>query len=129
MDALTHVDRVVNVLPNQFIGVLGEHDGYPIERLSISSDRAYLASCSHDLNLKLWDLNLLQEDDEHEDEDDHEEQEEEKEIETAVTELDSTTEFDSDKESSASKRRKKTKRNANHQLADKKSGSFFDGLL
>lgn len=36
---------------------------YPIERLAMSADRAWLASASHDNTVKLWDLSCLAEDD------------------------------------------------------------------
>lgn len=64
---------MVNVLPNQFVGALGEHDGYPIERLALSADGNTLASCSHDCTVKLWDLAVVDDDDE----DDAKEEEEE----------------------------------------------------
>jgi hypothetical protein len=55
--------RVVNILPNKLIGVLGAHaDELPIERLALSGDRAVLASTAHDSCVKLWDLSILQED-------------------------------------------------------------------
>jgi len=31
--------RVVGVLPNKLLGVVGSHEDFPIERLAISSDR------------------------------------------------------------------------------------------
>ncbi len=42
--------------PNRLLGVLGEHEeDFPIERLALSRDRRYLASCSHDQTVKFWD--------------------------------------------------------------------------
>ena len=39
----------------QMFGVLGEHDdGCPIERLALSCDQKWLASCSHDCTVKFW---------------------------------------------------------------------------
>lgn len=56
--------RVVNILPNKLIAVLGAHaDDMPVERLALSADRAVLASMSHDSCVKLWDLSILQDDD------------------------------------------------------------------
>lgn len=56
--------RVVSILPNKMIGVIGEHSSYPIERLAFSHDRNVLGSASHDQILKLWDIHYLHEDDE-----------------------------------------------------------------
>lgn len=58
--------RIVNVLPNKLIGVVGVHssaEDLPIECLSLSHDKKLLASVSHDHIVKLWDLALLLEDD------------------------------------------------------------------
>uniref|UniRef100_A0A0C9RQ87 WD repeat-containing protein 55 n=1 Tax=Wollemia nobilis TaxID=56998 RepID=A0A0C9RQ87_9CONI len=56
--------RVVSILPNKMIGVIGEHASYPIERLAFSHERRVLGSASHDNILKLWDIKYLHEDDE-----------------------------------------------------------------
>jgi len=56
--------RVINILPNKLIGVVGHHaDDMPVERLVLSADRAVLASMSHDSCVKLWDMSILQDDD------------------------------------------------------------------
>lgn len=56
--------RIINVLPNKLLGVLGEHaEGLPVERLALSGDKRLLASTSHDNAVKLWDLSLLADDD------------------------------------------------------------------
>ncbi|KAH8954928.1 hypothetical protein BDL97_08G106900 [Sphagnum fallax] len=55
--------RVVTILPNKMIGVIGEHAEYPIERLAFSHDRTTLGSVSHDNTVKLWDVKYLQEGD------------------------------------------------------------------
>ncbi|GLJ40721.1 hypothetical protein SUGI_0841650 [Cryptomeria japonica] len=55
--------RVVSILPNKMIGVIGEHGNYPIERLAFSCDQKVLGSASHDHVLKLWDAKYLHEDD------------------------------------------------------------------
>ena len=33
------VIRIVSILPNRMLGVVGEHDAYPVERLGLSHDR------------------------------------------------------------------------------------------
>lgn len=75
MDALTPYDediiitgasdgiiRILNILPNKLVGIVGNHDEYPVERLSLSPDKLTLASASHDDTVKLWDLTALQDD-------------------------------------------------------------------
>ncbi|KAL0234987.1 hypothetical protein GEMRC1_001569 [Eukaryota sp. GEM-RC1] len=54
--------RIVSVLPNQLLGVLGEHGQFPVERMSKSYDGQVLASTSHDNCVKLWDLSVFYED-------------------------------------------------------------------
>lgn len=53
--------RILSILPNKLLGVVGDHNEFPIERLSLSADRALLASASHDNSVKLWDLAYLRE--------------------------------------------------------------------
>ena len=48
--------RAVNILPNQFVGVVGEHKDFPVENLSISHCKKLLASCSHDQTVKFWNI-------------------------------------------------------------------------
>ena len=50
------VVRAVSVLPNRFVGVVGEHMDCPIERMALSGDERLLATVSHDNQLKFWDL-------------------------------------------------------------------------
>ena len=47
---------MVHVLPNRFMGVLGQHDDFPIENLTKSHCNKYLASCSHDQHIKFWNI-------------------------------------------------------------------------
>ena len=58
--------RILNILPNKLVGIVGSHDDYPVERLSLSSDALTLASASHDDTVKLWDLTALQDESEEE---------------------------------------------------------------
>eukprot|EP00123_Amoebidium_parasiticum_P020460 comp50296_c0_seq1/m.47636 comp50296_c0_seq1/g.47636 ORF comp50296_c0_seq1/g.47636 comp50296_c0_seq1/m.47636 type:complete len:349 (-) comp50296_c0_seq1:241-1287(-) len=72
--------RVVQIHPNKLLGVVGEHQDFPIERIRLSHDKHYLGSCSHDKTVKFWDVSSLVsekadgEDDEMEDVDSDEEQ-------------------------------------------------------
>ncbi|KAF5843918.1 WD40-repeat-containing domain protein, partial [Dunaliella salina] len=68
------VVRVVNVLPNKLIGVVGSHEDFPIERLAISADKRVLASTSHDNTIRLWDLAMLHDDGEDEEEEEENEE-------------------------------------------------------
>lgn len=50
---------VISILPNSFVGLLGDHGGLPIERLAVPSSEAappLLGSIGHDYRLKLWSL-------------------------------------------------------------------------
>eukprot|EP01126_Amoeba_proteus_P059678 TRINITY_DN7815_c0_g1_i20.p1 TRINITY_DN7815_c0_g1~~TRINITY_DN7815_c0_g1_i20.p1 ORF type:complete len:194 (-),score=52.39 TRINITY_DN7815_c0_g1_i20:286-867(-) len=51
--------RVVSIEPNKFLGVIGEHEDFPVERIALSRDTKFLGSCSHDNIVKFWDLSFL----------------------------------------------------------------------
>jgi WD repeat-containing protein 55 len=51
--------RVVNILPNSLVGVLGDHGRHPIERIIADKDRTRLISCGHDGSVKVWNLSML----------------------------------------------------------------------
>mmetsp|Transcript_25549 Transcript_25549/g.71456 ORF Transcript_25549/g.71456 Transcript_25549/m.71456 type:complete len:381 (+) Transcript_25549:169-1311(+) len=53
--------RIINILPNKLLGVVGEHADYPVECVALSGDRKLLASASHDNTVKIWDIAFLQE--------------------------------------------------------------------
>lgn len=55
--------RVVSILPDKFIGVLGDnHEGFPIEKLQFNADRSYVGSITHDNFVRLWDASVLKDD-------------------------------------------------------------------
>ena len=54
-----YVYRAINILPNRIIGVVGDHDKFPVENLSLSRDKTLLASCSHDQTIKFWNVESL----------------------------------------------------------------------
>ncbi|KAL3146129.1 hypothetical protein ABBQ38_015474 [Trebouxia sp. C0009 RCD-2024] len=68
--------RIINILPNRMLAVLGGTEELPIERLALSHDRATLASVSHESCLRLWDLSQLAQESEDEEEETHADQEE-----------------------------------------------------
>lgn len=53
--------RAVSILPNRFVGVVGEHGEFPIEQIRLSPDKNILASCSHDQKIKFWDVKHFKE--------------------------------------------------------------------
>ena len=53
--------RAVGILPNRFLGVVGEHGEFPIEQIALSPDRNILASCSHDQKIKFWNVGHFRE--------------------------------------------------------------------
>lgn len=66
--------RLVNILPNKLIGVVGAHVDLPIEGLRLAHDRQVLVSRSHDATLNLWDLSYLRSDESDEDKGQEEEE-------------------------------------------------------
>ena len=51
--------RVVSLLPNKILGVIGDHEEFPVEGLSASRDARLLASFAHDEIVRFWDLGNL----------------------------------------------------------------------
>jgi len=51
--------RVCSVLPDKFIGVLGDHEGFPVEELELNQSKTLLGSLSHDNKVRLWDATVL----------------------------------------------------------------------
>jgi hypothetical protein len=86
--------RLVQLHPDKLLGVLGEHDGYPVEKLQFNADRSYVGSVSHDNFIRLWDARLLHDDDNDGDEEDDEEEEDQKVPAYAAT--NNTTKHESD---------------------------------
>lgn len=112
--------RIVSILPNKMIGVIGEHADFPVERLAFSHDRHTLGSASHDNTVKLWDVKYLLEDDE------EEEVEEDVKVADAVLPVADPEDSDDQMEVEASKQKKKGKKGK--QRGGAPSNSFFDDL-
>ena len=49
---LISIFRALRILPNRFLGVLGKHHGFPIEKVRASADGEWLASTSHDSTIR-----------------------------------------------------------------------------
>ena len=62
--------RAVQLLPNSLLGVLGAHDGFPVEGLGWSAGRRMVGSVSHDDYVRLWDARLLNDEDDGDDDGD-----------------------------------------------------------
>lgn len=54
--------RAVQLLPNALLGVLGSHEGFPVEALGWSAGRKMVGSLSHDEYIRLWDGSFLNDD-------------------------------------------------------------------
>ncbi|KAL3812161.1 hypothetical protein ACHAXA_000930 [Cyclostephanos tholiformis] len=61
--------RAVQIMPNMLLGVLGSHDGFPVEDMKWSNGRKMVGSISHDEYIRSWDASLLNDDDEDDDDD------------------------------------------------------------
>jgi WD40 repeat protein len=55
LSVTTFFYRAINILPNRFLGVIGEHK-FDVESLALSHDQQLLVSCSHDHCVKFWDV-------------------------------------------------------------------------
>lgn len=55
--------RVVELQPNKVLGVIGDHNNFPVEGIKLSCDRNFLASFSHDEIVRFWNVAMLREDD------------------------------------------------------------------
>lgn len=85
--------RVISILPNKFLGVLGGHDDFPIHTMKWSGNRQFIASASVDC-VRLWNAKILTEED-----DDSDNEIEEKE----TNENDKDSDSDSDNENKSKK--------------------------
>ena len=50
----------MHIVPNRLLGLVGQHDGFPVENLTRSHCKRYLASCSHDQKVKFWDVDGIE---------------------------------------------------------------------
>ncbi|CAD5117662.1 DgyrCDS6414 [Dimorphilus gyrociliatus] len=51
--------RAVNILPNNIVEIVGKHNQFPIESLSLTHCQDLLVSCSHDQKIKFWNISHL----------------------------------------------------------------------
>ncbi|GIZ01900.1 WD repeat-containing protein 55 [Caerostris extrusa] len=52
--------RAVQLFPNRFLGYLGSHGGYTVERVRLTHDKAFIASSSYDQKIRFWDLSGIE---------------------------------------------------------------------
>ncbi|GLD97506.1 hypothetical protein PINS_up006196 [Pythium insidiosum] len=55
--------RVVQVHPNKLLGLIGDHEDFPIEILKLSHDQRLIGSVSHTNKVHFWDVGYLFDDD------------------------------------------------------------------
>jgi len=53
--------RYLSIQPDKEFGVLGTHEGFPIEKLEFTTNREYVASLTHDNFIRLWSSEVLNE--------------------------------------------------------------------
>lgn len=53
--------RVVEIQPNKVLGIVGDHDNFPVECIRASGDRRYLASIAHDDVVRFWNIDMFNE--------------------------------------------------------------------
>jgi WD40 repeat protein len=54
--------RVVQIQPNKVLGVIGDHEGFPVEGICASSDKKLLGSFAHDEIVRFWDISMFAQD-------------------------------------------------------------------
>jgi WD40 repeat protein len=54
--------RVVAIQPNKILGVLGDHEDFPVEGMQRNRDGRVLASYSHDNRVRFWDVSMFADD-------------------------------------------------------------------
>lgn len=67
------VIRILQVQPDRLLGVLGDHEGFPVEKLKFGTGNKVIGSMSHDCYIRLWDASIFDDDDNDDDGEDDEE--------------------------------------------------------
>jgi hypothetical protein len=59
---------VVQLHPNKLLGLIGDHEDFPVESLKFSHDKKIIGSVSHTNKVHFWDVGYLFEEDDGDDE-------------------------------------------------------------
>ncbi|KAI8319631.1 WD40 repeat-like protein [Martensiomyces pterosporus] len=51
--------RIVQLFPHKLVGVAGDHESLPVEKVILSYDQQWLASSSHDHTVHFWDIGYI----------------------------------------------------------------------
>lgn len=70
---LVSIHSVVQVHPNKLLGLIGDHEDFPVEVLKFSHDKKLVGSVSHTNKVHFWDVGYLYDDDDDDEEDEDEE--------------------------------------------------------
>jgi len=62
--------RIVSIHPNKLLGLVGDHDDFPVEQMKFSRDRRFIGSISHEAVVHFWDVSYLLENSDDKDDDD-----------------------------------------------------------
>ena len=126
--------RVMGVLPTKFMGVIGDHGEFPIERMKVSSDSKWLASMSHNDELMMTRIDDMFEDSDGEDaaedyavdvtQDKDSDSDDDEEMQSEEQEEQEEPEEPEEKPEPMKKKSKKNK----HFLEDDSNSTFFDDL-
>lgn len=54
--------RIVSIHPNKMLGVLGDHEEFPVEGMDRSFDDRLLSTFAHDEVVRFWDISMLLDD-------------------------------------------------------------------
>ena len=64
--------RVVGLQPNKVLGVIGDHEDFPVEGMRSSRNNRILGSFAHDETVRFWDISMFADDEDDEDAEDDE---------------------------------------------------------
>ncbi|KAF9916308.1 hypothetical protein BX616_004093 [Lobosporangium transversale] len=124
--------RIIDILPNKFQGIVGEHEDFPIECIRLSSDKTYLASSSHDDTVRFWDVRYLTSDMDEDDDEEENENEESKSSDKRDGDNDDEAgpngDMDVDSDDSDAPKKKSNNRRPKRQPPAKNNPGFFDDL-